>query len=45
MKIIIKIMADDKVIDYETLSEAEKKEIGRRLNEQALNALGYERKK
>lgn len=45
MKIIIKIMSADKVIDYETLTEAEKKDIGKRLNEQALNALGYERKK
>lgn len=45
MKIIIKIMIEGKIVDYETLTKAEKKEIGTQLNEQGLKALGYERKR
>lgn len=42
MNIIIKILEDGKVIDFENLSEEKKKEYGQRINDQALTALGYE---
>lgn len=45
MNIVIKIISDDNVIDYESLSDKQKKDYGQKLNEQALAALGYVRKK
>lgn len=42
MNIIIKIIDNDKVIDFENLSEEKKKEYGQRINDQALTAMGYE---
>lgn len=44
MNIVIKIIDGDKIIDYDSLSDKEKKEYGQRLNEQALTSLGYVRK-
>lgn len=44
MNIVIKIIDGDKIIDYNSLSDKEKKEYGQRLNEQALTSLGYVRK-
>lgn len=44
MNIVIKIIDGDKIIDYDSLSDKEKKEYGQRLNEQALISLGYVRK-
>ena len=44
MNIVIKIVDGDKVINYESLSDKQKKEYGQRLNEQVLTALGYVRK-
>lgn len=45
MNIVIKIISGDNVIDYESLSDKQKKDYGQKLNEQALAALGYVRKK
>ena len=44
VNIVIKIIDGDKIIDYDSLSDKEKKEYGQRLNEQALTSLGYVRK-
>lgn len=44
MKIINYICIGDKVIDMATLTPEERKEIGRKLNEQALTAIGYKKK-
>lgn len=44
MNIVIKIIDGDKIIDYDSLSDKEKKEYGQQLNEQALTSLGYVRK-
>jgi hypothetical protein len=44
MTIVIKIIDGDKVIDYESLSDQQKKEYGQKLNDQALTTLGYVRK-
>ena len=44
MNIVIKIIEGDKIIDYESLSDKQKKEYGQKLNEQALTALRYVRK-
>ncbi len=43
MRIVIKIHENGQIIDYDELTEDEKKEVGHRLNEQAMNALGYVR--
>lgn len=45
MNIVIKIISGDNVIDYESLSDKQKKDYEQKLNEQALAALGYVRKK
>lgn len=44
MNIVIKIIDGEKIINYESLADSQKKEYGQRLNEQALLALGYVRK-
>ncbi len=44
MNIVIKIIEGNKVIDYDTLSEQQKKEYGQRINDQALTAMGYVKK-
>ncbi len=41
MNIVNLIHIGDKVMNFDDLSEAEKREIGRALNEQALRHLGY----
>ncbi|MFQ7574972.1 MAG: hypothetical protein ACLRLD_06145 [Lachnospira sp.] len=41
MKIIIKIIDNDKIIDFDCLTEAQKQEYGKRLNAQAMEAMGY----
>ena len=43
MRIVIKIHGNGQVINYDELTEDEKKEVGHRLNEQAMKALGYVR--
>ena len=43
MRIVIKIHENGQVIDYDELTEDEKKDVGHRLNEQAMSALGYVR--
>ena len=44
MNIVIKIIEGEKVIDFNSLSEQQKKEYGQRINEQALTAMGYVKK-
>lgn len=44
MNIVIKIIEGEKIINYESLADSQKKEYGQRLNEQALKALGYVKK-
>lgn len=44
MNIVIKIIDGNKVIDYDALSEQQKKEYGQRINDQALTAMGYVKK-
>ena len=44
MTIVIKIIDGDKVIDYESLSDQQKKEYGQKLHDQALTTFGYVRK-
>lgn len=44
MNIIIKIIEGNKITDYETLTEEQKKEYGQRINDQALTAMGYVKK-
>lgn len=41
MTVTIYIKEGEKIIDWSKLSKEEQKEYGRRLNEQALTALGY----
>lgn len=41
MKIRIHIIDNGKTIDWDSLSEEEKKDVSERLNRQALHALGY----
>ena len=43
MKIVNLIHMGDEVKNLDELSEEERREIGRRLNEQSLRALGYKR--
>ena len=43
MRIVIKIHENGQVINYDELTEDEKKEVGHRLHEQAMKALGYVR--
>lgn len=45
MNIVIKIIDGEKIIDFSTLDENNKKEYGQRLNEQGLSAMGYVRSK
>ena len=44
MNIVIKIIEGNKVIDYDSLSEKQRKEYGQRINDQALTAMGYIKK-
>lgn len=44
MNIVIKIIEGNKITDYETLTEEQKKEYATRLNDQAMTALGYVKK-
>lgn len=44
MNIVIKIIEGNKVIDYDSLSEKQRKEYGQRINDQALTAMGYVKK-
>lgn len=41
MNIRIHIIEEGKTIDWDSLSEEEKKDVSERLNRQALHALGY----
>ena len=43
MKVKIYIKEGDRVIEWDRLTDKQKKEYGQKLNEQALTALGYKK--